>query len=145
MIFVNNWKDNIVKLHCALRIVLWDSNYLKPTFQIDSTLSLHKSNSCPVWINLPHVQVFILSKTCIKLIWSKALGQTTLLCFLKSAVRKETISEKYTLMHLTFTCINLSLFLLAKTLSTACVLWWSAFIFQSCITALKSCIYMYIL
>ena len=60
-------------------------------------LSLHKSNSCLVRIDLPHVQVFVFSKTCIKLIWSKPLCQTTLLGFLKSAVTKTTTSEKNTL------------------------------------------------
>lgn len=97
-----NWKDDVIKLH-----VLCASRYLNPTFQIVLTLSLHKSNLCPVRINLPHVQVFILSKTCIKLIWSKALCQTTLLCFLKSAVRTRLWARNTLLGRLTFTCIKL--------------------------------------
>lgn len=64
------------------------SRCFTPPFWTFYLLSLNKSNLCPIGVDLPNIQVFILPKTGIKLIWRKALCQTSLLYVWKSKMKK---------------------------------------------------------
>lgn len=65
------------------------SRCFTPLFWKFYLLSLNKSNLCPIGVDLPNIQVFILPKTGIKLIWRKALCQTSLLYVWKSKMKKK--------------------------------------------------------
>ena len=69
-----------------------------PTLWTIYPLSLNKSNLCPIGVDLPNIQVLVLPKTGIKLIWRKALRQTSLLCVRKSKVKKRHLSCKKIIM-----------------------------------------------
>lgn len=70
------------------------SRCFTPPFWTFYLLSLNKSNLCPIGVDLPNIQVFILPKTGIKLIWRKALCQTSLLYVWKSKMKKRDLSCK---------------------------------------------------
>lgn len=70
------------------------SRCFTPPFWTFYLLSLNKSNLCPIGVDLPNIQVFILPKTGIKLVWRKALCQTSLLYVWKSKMKKRDLSCK---------------------------------------------------
>ena len=67
------------------------SRCFTPPFWTFCLLSLNKCNLCPIGVDLPNIQVFVLPKTGIKLIWRKALCQTSLLYVWKSKMKKKGI------------------------------------------------------
>ena len=81
----NFLKKNFLRpCFCTCELLIFSEKW---KLQMNCWGSLYKSNSCPVRVDLPHVQFFILRHARFKLVWSETLCHTALLRLLKSVKR----------------------------------------------------------